>query len=81
MRYLVLFAAVFLASCGSDEVTVSKRPEVSYQNVEPAAGMTYGDFRKHEVLGAGDMRDAQKRFITLDRDNNGSLSKHELGGY
>ena len=81
MRFLVLLAVVFVTSCGSDEVTVSKRPEVSYQNVEPAAGMTYGEFRRHEILGAGDMRDAQKRFMLLDRDNNGSLSQHELGGY
>ena len=82
MKYLPLLTMFFvLSACGSDEVEVSKRPNVSYQDIQPAAGMTYGEFRKHEVLGEGDMMAAQKRFIILDRDNNGSLSKEELGGY
>ena len=80
MKRCVVVTALLLSACGGNE-TVSARPEVSYQDIQPAAGMTYGEFRKHEVLGEGDMLIAQKRFIMLDRDNNGSLSKEELGGY
>ena len=80
LRLSVLFATVLLTACGGNE-TVTARPDVSYQDIQPVAGMTYGEFRKHEVLGEGDMMAAQKRFIILDRDNNGSLSKEELGGY
>jgi hypothetical protein len=80
MRFLVCIAALFLSACGGNE-TLQKRSEVSYQDIQPAAGMTYGEFRQHEVLGAGDMMTAQKRFIMLDRDNNGSLSEQERGGY
>lgn len=67
--------ALLLSACGDGDAT--KRPEVSYRDAAPLSGMTYGDFRRHED-GAGDMDAAQKRFLTLDRDNNGRLTPDEF---
>lgn len=80
MRFaLILPALLVLASCGADEVTVSKRPDVSYARVEPAAGMTYKEYRQHETWGQGDVIAAQRRFLMLDRNNDGRLTEDELG--
>jgi hypothetical protein len=74
-----LWVALFLlASCGSGEET--KRPELSLAKQEPSAGMDYRAFRNHQTWGEGDMTTVQKRFIVLDRNNNGVLSPDELGG-
>lgn len=79
-RYIGLIAVLLLSACGSDEVTVSERPGVSYATIQPAAGITYQEFRKTHEWGAGDLQAAQKRFILLDRNNDGHLSDEELGG-
>lgn len=76
-KYLVL-PLLFLSACGSDEVIVEKRADVSYADIQPAAGLTYREFRDTHEFGAGDMHAAQKRFLILDRDNNGRLSEDEL---
>lgn len=78
LRALPILALLILTSCGGTE-KVTARPEVSYAQIQPASGMTYEEFRKHEEWGQGDMRSAQKRFLVLDRDNNGRLTPDELG--
>lgn len=80
MRFLITFFTLILSACGSDDVIVEKRADVSYADIQPAAGMTYPEYRQHEIWGQGDMLTAQKRFMILDRDNNGRLSDDELGG-
>lgn len=80
MKYAFALAlTVILTACGSDDVQVSKRPDVSYSRVEPAAGMTYKEYRQHETWGQGDVIAAQRRFLILDRNNDGRLSEEELG--
>ncbi len=81
MKFFWLLPLIVLSACGGSEVVAEKqRPDVSYQDIQPAAGMTYPEFRRHETWGEGDMRDVQKRFLILDRNNDGRLSDHELGG-
>lgn len=74
-----LAVVLMLAACGgtADEAAA---PKVS--RVEPAAGggMSYPEFRDHAV-NEGDMFAAQKRFIILDRNNDGLLSPSEFNGY
>lgn len=74
----VLFAVLLLAACGSTEESAA--PKVS--RVEPAAGsgMSYPDFRDHHI-NEGDTFAAQKRFLILDRNNDGRLSPSEFNGY
>lgn len=79
MKHTLLFMILFLSACGSDDVQLSKRPDVSYSRVEPAAGMTYKEYRQHETWGQGDVITAQRRFLMLDRNNDGRLSEDELG--
>ena len=79
-RLFLLLPLVLLSACGGTE-EIAARPEVSYADIQPAAGMTYQDFRTLHEWGEGDMRAAQKRVIMLDRNNNGGLSSDELGGY
>lgn len=66
-----------LSACGGTEEVAQSRPDVSYADIQPAAGMTYPEFRKHKG-GSDDMLAAQKRFMILDRDNNGRLSPDEF---
>lgn len=80
MRKVAAFAAILmLAACGgaADEAAA---PKVS--RVEPAAGpgMSYPEFRDHAV-NEGDTFAAQKRFLILDRNNDGKLSPSEFNGY
>lgn len=79
MKKLFILPLFLLSACGSDEVVVTKREDVSYADIQPAAGLTYSEFRNGHAFGAGEMHAAQKRFILLDRDNNGRLSEDELG--
>lgn len=70
-----------LAACGGREVDVSAERMVS--RVEPAAapGLTYSAFRVHPFNDGSEMRAVQKRFLTLDRDNNGLLTQDEFSGF
>ncbi len=74
-----LFSVLMLAACGGS-VEEAAAPKVS--RVEPAAGagMTYPEFREHAV-NEGDKWAAQKRFLILDRNNDGKLSPSEFNGY
>ena len=42
--------------------------------------MSYHDFRDHHI-NEGDQWAAQKRFLILDRNNDGKLSPGEFNGY
>lgn len=80
MRKLaVLSLALLLAACGGTREEAAA-PKVS--RMEPAAGvgMTYQDFRDHHI-NEGDRLAAQKRFLILDRNNDGKLSPSEFNGY
>lgn len=81
MSRLLPVLVLLLAACGSTEVSGQKQAsdEISYADIQPAAGMTYPEFRQHE-MGRGDMLAAQKRFVLLDRNHDGKLSPHEIGG-
>lgn len=67
-----------MVACGSTE----QAAEQKVSRMEPAAGegMTYHEFRDHAV-NQGDNWAAQKRFLILDRNNDGKLSPHEFNGY
>ena len=77
--FIIAFTMIFLSSCGSAEQQ-AEAPKVS--RVEPAAGggMTYHEFRDHDI-NEGDKWAAQKRFLILDRNNDGKLSPSEFNGY
>ena len=78
-RAAFLIAVLCLSACGSTEEEAAA-PMIS--RMEPAAGggMSYQDFRDHAV-NDGDSFAAQKRFLILDRNNDGSLSPSEFNGY
>ncbi len=72
-----IFPLIFLltlTACGS----VESAREVSRAGDYQPQGMTYAQFRNH--MGDEDSLAAQKRFLALDRDNNGVLSPMERGG-
>jgi hypothetical protein len=77
-RFMILAISFFLSACGGAEETAA--PKVS--RVEPAAGagMSYQEFRDHHI-NEGDQWAAQKRFLILDRNNDGKLSPSEFNGY
>lgn len=77
--FSALLAVLLLSACGSTEQQ-AEAPKVS--RVEPAAGggMTYYEFRDHDI-NEGDTWAAQKRFLILDRNNDGKLSPSEFNGY
>ena len=77
-RLFAFLPVLILIACGSTEQAAA--PKVS--RVEPAAGegMTYHEFRDHDV-NEGDTWAAQKRFLILDRNNDGKLSPLEFNGY
>ncbi len=77
MKKFVLFASLFLTACGSTEPA----REVSRADMPPVSGMKYQDFKNHDWNKGGSSIEAQKRFIKLDRDNNGVLSQNEMSGY
>ena len=78
-RFMILLSVVLLSACGSS-IEEAAAPKVS--RVEPVAGggMSYPEFREHEI-NDGDTFAAQKRFIILDRNNDGHLSPAEFNGY
>lgn len=68
---------LLLSACGGG----AEHAEVSrVSDIEPAAGLNYQQFRNHSMNEDGDALAAQKRFIRLDRNNNGRLEQSEIGG-
>jgi len=90
---LICLTTVALSGCAGE--TSSQR--VSHAGEAPASGMTYDQFKYYSdkkaqrdggVEAAQRSADAangnsalQKRFMSLDRDNNGRLSPNEFNGY
>jgi hypothetical protein len=77
-RKLLIAIVLVLSACGGSE---KPAPEVSRRDHPISQGMTYQQFRNHEINTDSDMKAAQKRFLILDRDNNGILSPSEFNGY
>lgn len=72
MKRFLILPVLCLSACGGN----ADSPEVSRAHMPEAQGMTYRQFREH--TGGGEA--AQKRFLMLDRDNNGRIAPHEMGG-
>ncbi len=95
MRRLVLTPALFLmlAACAGNEPVQSTRTGIQ----GAPGGLSYNEYRAHvrsqaqsghgwsqDVLSknySDSTGDIQKRFLALDRDNNGRLSPAELSGH
>ncbi|PZO77776.1 MAG: hypothetical protein DI626_12215 [Micavibrio aeruginosavorus] len=71
-----LLLVFLLAGCGGG----STAPEVSRAHTPYPSGMSYEEFRNHEFNSGTGMSAVQKRFLLLDRDNNGVLSSSEFSG-
>ncbi len=77
MRKILILTALLLSACGGAQAT----REISPVDMPPVTGMKYQDFRNHDWNKDGGSEEAQKRFLKLDRDNNGVLSQNEMSGY
>ncbi len=78
IKSFVLLAVFLLSACGGSN---GPAPEVSRAAVPHPVGMSYEQFSAHEFNAGADSRAVQKRFLLLDRDNNGVLSANEFGDY
>jgi hypothetical protein len=78
MKRLILLLPLCLMACGGGTIE-NKRPDVSRAAPSQTSGMTYPEFRHHPMNRESDYLAAQKRFMALDRNNDGRLSSHELG--
>lgn len=76
MKPFLFIVPLFLAACGGVETAA---PKISRAGDPVAQGMNYAQFR--DRYRGDDMKTVQKRFIMLDRDNNGVLGAHEYSGY
>lgn len=78
MKKLAAIAVTLLLSaCGGGGETES--PKVSRAGDHVVQGISYNQFR--DRYRGDDLKTVQKRFIMLDRDNNGALSESEYSGY
>jgi len=76
-KIVTLLAALTLTACGGE----APAPEISRRDMpESPQGMGYEQFRNHSMNAGSEMGAIQKRFILLDRDNNGVLTEDEFGG-
>jgi len=80
MKKATIVLALLLSACAGDASTpraVSRANDGAHP-----AGMTYEQFSNHGMnAGARDSAMVQKRFLLLDRDNNGVLSSSEFSDY
>lgn len=74
----VFLMVLLIAACGGGGPSA---PEVSRAHTPYPSGMSYDEFRSHAFNDGTDMNAVQKRFLLLDRDNNGVLSPSEFSGY
>lgn len=77
-KSLLLLTVFLLSACGGASVPA---PEVSRAVVPHPVGMSYEQFKSHGFNAGASSNAVQKRFLLLDRDNNGVLSANEFGGY
>lgn len=77
-RLITLAMALSLSACGG--VEEAPAPKVSRMEPAAGAGMSYQEFRDHHI-NEGDTWATQKRFLILDRNNDGKLSPSEFNGY
>lgn len=75
MRYFAILTVFLLSACGGGPTR-----EVSRAGDYTPSGMTYDEFRNHPKNDSDSLA-AQKRFITLDRNNDGRLSEAERGNF
>ncbi len=68
---------LFLAACAGD----TPSPRISRASPEPVPAINYTQFRALAAHNGDDLGLIQKRFIMLDRDNNGMLTQNEYSGY
>lgn len=81
MKYLLpVFMFLFLAACGNDAAKVQPRAGGLTPMPDMADGLTYAQFRNMPANADDDMMMVQKRFLSLDRDNNGLLTSNEYHG-
>jgi hypothetical protein len=77
-HFIIVAISFFLSACGGAQE--KEAPKVSRMEPAAGAGMSYHDFRDHHI-NEGDNWAAQKRFLILDRNNDGKLSPSEFNGY
>lgn len=76
-RALAVSTIILLAACGIDEAAAPRISPASGGDPRPT-GMTY---REYSATHGDGSIESQKRFLMLDRNNNGHLSDEELGNY
>ncbi len=95
MRFALISALLCLAACAGPQQDAPVSRAAPSETMP--GGMTYRDYRNHVSAKAQDghpwaqsvmareygesSRETQKRFIMLDRDNNGRLSADELAAH
>lgn len=76
-RVLAALAVLLLAACGSDDTPPPRISPASGGDPVPQ-GMSYREYSARH--GDGSL-ESQKRFLMMDRNNNGHLSPDEMGNY
>lgn len=77
MRAFFIVPVLFLAACAAD----TPSPKISRAEDAPVPALSYGEFRALAIHDGDDLSLVQKRFIMLDRDNNGRLTQNEYSAY
>lgn len=96
-KALTLFPILFLVACAGDGTTASRGDHFGSADRDGDAALNYHEFRHHANLEAKDQgadamnrRAAEqmggnsalhKKFIYLDRNNDGRVSESEMSGY
>lgn len=78
LSYALLLVFI-LGACSSDPKVEPYHHSMSSE--PPDTVMTYQRFRSDPINAQSDLDLVQKRFLILDRDNNGVLSQSEYSGF